>query len=270
MCASGRPSQQVLRRGPPAIVVFAACTAALLIPSAPSAAQARPEARQERAATASLGGIVLDARTRLPLRDALITVRDAADSAVSDERGRFELVDLAPGPRIIQLVYRGRRTAPRDITLEPSRHTDIRVALVVPGDETPRNVVTLPPLEVEIITSDWTGKMRGFYRRARSGRGTFITRDDIDVRNANQTSDLLRDVAGLRISSRPGGDRVTSNRGCLLVLFLDGHPMPGMSPDDVPLGDIEGIEVYGSTTETPSLFRRVRGCGALVIWTRDP
>jgi hypothetical protein len=63
---------------------------------------------------------------------------------------------------------------------------------------------------------------------------------------------------------------ITTNRGCVLPTFVDGLPVRGITPDEIPPQDIAAIEVYRTPNETPGEFRRFSGCGAIVIWTRDP
>lgn len=239
---------------------------------APPADAQEPADSARDAATASLGGVVLDVRTRLPLRGARIDVEGTIRYGTTDENGHFEIVDLAPGLRTFRVRFREWSTGPQRVELEPSWHTEIRVGVTVPAADPPRgpDVVALPELEVEITRSDGASKLRGFLRRSRGGRGVFITREEIESRAPDRTSDLLFGIQGLRVRPSGGGVAITSNRGCVLPTFLDGLPVRGMTPDEVPPQDIAAIEIYRTPNETPGEFRRFSGCGAIVIWTLDP
>lgn len=256
--------KQVLGR---AILVGAATSC---VPAA-LASQDAPE--ETTAGTASLGGVVLDARTGRPVSGARVEVEGHDDVALTRSNGQFTLTDVSAGRRSFRVHVGDRRTRAQTVDLPASRHTEIRIALRLPrGDEPePSDVVTLPPLEVQVSRSDHPGKMRRFFERARSGRGSYVTREDIERRSPDETADLLRDIPGIRVTRVRGGRQiVTSNRGCRLPIFLDGLPVPGMTVDEIGPHDVEGMEVYASAIEAPPRFRSRSTCGALVIWTRDP
>jgi hypothetical protein len=47
----------------------------------------------------------------------------------------------------------------------------------------------------------------------------------------------------------------------------------GYSIDDMPPGDVEGVELYAGAAGLPPEFNRMRGttiCGTVAIWTRIP
>lgn len=256
------------RRAPCAVLALAACT---LLPF-PTDAQDPPATDSAVVTGASLGGVAIDARTRVPLRDAGLLL-DAEARARTDAFGRFELDRLEPGSRTLQVEVDGRLTAPRSVELEAGRHTEIRIAIRLPADDppSPRDIVELPPLEVQISRTDGVGKLRDFYRRARAGRGTYLTEDDIERRAPRRLSDLLREAADVRVAGAGArGPALRSNRGCPLVVWVDGSEVRGLHPDEIPPGDVQAIEIYTSATGTPARFRSFRGCGAVVIWTLDP
>lgn len=115
-----------------------------------------------------------------------------------------------------------------------------------------------------------------FYRRrARGMGGTFFTREEIVARNAHRTTDVLRNSPSLRIVGR--GVRFTGSgtapRGCIPTIWLDGQPVEGMEIDNIPVTDIEGMELYSGPATTPMQFANRSSrmdCGTIVIWTRIP
>ena len=120
--------------------------------------------------------------------------------------------------------------------------------------------------------------IEGFHQRRIQGIGTYITRDDITARNANQPTDVLRMMSGVQVvRTRTGsGIRFTSSSGgrrdCPPTMWIDGQRAPGIEIDELPINDIEGIELYRGSATTPPQFTYGSGaaCGTVVVWTRTP
>ncbi len=236
--------------------------------------------------TASLGGVVLEAASRVPIAGATIRVAGAAESAVTDGNGRFLLYDLLPGRRIIEISYLGRAAEPRAIRLVENRHAEVEVAVDLAAltsahsaEDLPdrASVIPLEDLDVE-VTGSAPGKLQGFYDRMENADGVFIDRAQILGRDPSRPSDLLRGVSGIRVNARtferesvlPSRGRQGQFQPCRLLYFLDGLEVPGFDIDDVPARDLAGIEVYRSLSEIPPQFRRRGVCAVIVLWTRDP
>lgn len=250
-----------------AALLLGALTALGLSSILPSATAAQDPA------TASLGGVIVEAESGRPLSGASVSLRGIDTAGTTDAAGRFILYDVPSGRRVLRITYRGHDAPERAIVLVPDRHTDVRIALVVSAGIGPReeDVVPLPDLGVEIERPAPAGKLGPFHRRREAGRGSFITQDQIAARDPNQMTDMLREVAGIRVSgSSSFGANVSTVRGCGLRVFIDGLPAPGFRVDDMPPQDVAGVEIYTGPSETPVQFRRSGECGALIIWTRDP
>lgn len=125
--------------------------------------------------------------------------------------------------------------------------------------------------------------MRGFERRRLRGLGRYLTRDEIEKRNAATTTDLVRGMAGMELMTDPGGELFAqSSRGersfnkagmgpCRAAVYLDGLEMTGESLDRVirPTS-VEAIESYPGGAGLPAEFRQGNGsCGAIFVWTRS-
>jgi hypothetical protein len=145
---------------------------------------------------------------------------------------------------------------------------------------------------VRIFGNFGNGRMAEFYNRRAVGIGAFITRADIDRRKPYQPSDLLRTVAGVRVTAdnalgskpkiemgrqavilAPRRGVVSSGAVCVVNYYLDGSWVPGgtFHMDDLSPGSIEAIEIYRGPAEIPPRFKqRETACGLIVIWTREP
>jgi hypothetical protein len=115
-----------------------------------------------------------------------------------------------------------------------------------------------------------------FYRRrARGTGGKFFTRAEIVERNPRRTTDVVRDSPGVRVVGTRNGQGVRFNgkRQCAPALWLDGQEVRDMELDNIPVTDIEGMELYSGPATTPMQFSHGwshTDCGAIVIWTRIP
>jgi outer membrane receptor protein involved in Fe transport len=69
-----------------------------------------------------------------------------------------------------------------------------------------------------------------------------------------------------------GGYALRMTRGmCQPHYIIDGQYQPGFELDLIPPADIEGIELYRGSSETPPQFNLMNAmCGVVVVWTRDP
>jgi len=279
-------ARAIWRRSIPRRPGTATLLAALLGATLPVAG-ALPARAQDLERTASLGGVVIEAASGVPISGATVSIAGASETVVTDREGRFLLYELVPGRRVIEISYLGRATRPRAVQLVGDRHAEIQVAVALaefastsPGTDLPDRTAVIPleDLDVEVEGTIPLGKLYGFYSRMEHGDGVFIDREEILRRDPSRPSDLLREVAGIRISSStfdresvvPARGRQGQFRSCELLYFLDGLEVPGFDLDDLPARDLAGIEIYRSISEIPPQFRRRGMCAAILLWTRDP
>jgi hypothetical protein len=143
-----------------------------------------------------------------------------------------------------------------------------------------------------------TDKYDAFFRRQRSGFGTFITREQIERMNAFHTHEILRMIPGVKVNSvsaDPETARVTFTR-CTggrsnVVVFIDGERLLPYMPISAAAGrgviaerrgqggqlaemlsrisapQIEMVEVYRGTAEIPGELNE-DACAVVFIWTR--
>jgi outer membrane receptor for ferrienterochelin and colicin len=119
--------------------------------------------------------------------------------------------------------------------------------------------------------------LAGFWERRERGFGHFLTRDDIEKRDAHDFADLTRMVPSVNIALRNGRKtirfRSTGARDCPPQYVVDGMRIENGSADEFIPQDIEALELYsGPATIPPQFAPRFNSytCGAIVIWTRLP
>jgi hypothetical protein len=201
---------------------------------------------------------------------------EAADVAIvalhrltrTDERGRFSLTGLPLDD--VELSVRRLGYAPKRVRVrvKAGGPDSTLVTLIELPDVLPGVSATAQRARVEI---------EQFYRRRARGPGTFFTRDEIEDRHPITMSDMLRMAPGVTVVRTPGGNGIrfttgSARRGCAPLIWIDGQKAPGMEIDQIPVSDVEGVELYQGASTTPPQFWQNQGttCGTIVMWTRLP
>jgi len=140
-------------------------------------------------------------------------------------------------------------------------------------------VVQLAPLEV--TASAVPSGLADFEERRLDGFGKFIDWTTLRKSEHRRTSDLFREIQGVRINyDRHGRPYLAGGRShCPMQVYLNGiviyRPTSGpgaMSPpiiDEWNVSNLDGIEVYRGPAETPSQYGGPGGnCGTVLLWTR--
>lgn len=220
----------------------------------------------------ALRGLVTDS-AGTPIRDADVGIAALRMLTRTDDRGRFSFNKVPVGEQQVSV---------RRLSYEP------RIVHVVIAEATVDSVKVVLTMHaallaaVDVTAGEWRRRemIEEFYRRRVKGIGQYVTRDDIDKRWGGLASDLLRDKPGVRFVKMSGGGNTVRfpgtsirNRDCPPAIWLDGQKAPGMEIDDVPLHDIEGIEIYNGPATTPTQFSQSQNantCGTIVVWSRPP
>jgi hypothetical protein len=238
------------------------------------------------AAGQTIRGVVLEEGTTTPIATATVEVRgaDATYTTVSDEMGWFHLQLREPGRYGLRPSHLSYVAAGVD-TVAVERHEIVTVVM--------RMGRAAIPLEPLVVAARTFHPLRGFYERLEQGkRGYFVRRDYIERRLGVRPSHLVEMTPGIRVeraSSVMGSDFVntitmwgTGGR-CRANVFLDGMPVPpGLtSIDELTSADLlEGVEIYASFAEAPTLFQSMfhlhgldsdgfmRQCGVVAYWSR--
>lgn len=215
---------------------------------------------------ASLSGVVRDS-TRSPV--ALVQVSVGRAAVATDSAGRFELVNLPPGHRTVLARRMGFSPRQHPIVLADGRVDTLTIVLLL----LPRD---LPGVTSEARVS---GRMADFVRHRTNGMGTYLDRKQLEARNTPNLSDVLRRMAGIRLVTDRAGrthvrmGRTTGGRDCPPNFWVDGVQSRFLGVDDIPVADIEALEVYKGQAGLPPEFNARTGnpsCGTVVIWTRIP
>lgn len=269
----------------------AVVAAALWCTAVPAGAQVRSSvvdrAKQEEARLAALrntdrygvvDGIVTDTLLR-PLNSADVTVVGTGARVVTGANGRFRMMQVPPGQYL--LVVRRIGYAPTSGVIEVPAADTLRLTYALMRSD---NLLDTVRVRGERITM----RMLDFEKRRQQGQGQFITQAEIERRGSMQTSDFLRYMRGVNVSTNTtqafGGTQVYSRREgggfdanqqqqyCPMQVILDGIILPQYFNLDLlpPPKQVAGIEVYSGAASIPPQFGGAdRRCGVVAVWTRD-
>ena len=202
-----------------------------------------------------------------PIR--LASILAAGVQALSDSAGRF-LLERVPAGKVTVNVRR-LGFEPRQIVVELMDGE--RDSLVV-------TLRTLPQTLPE-VTAAADAHLRihlaEFFRHRETGMGRYLDRAQMTKMRVSLLSDVLRRLPGVRVSPDRNGRYILrmgrSTRNCPPDFWIDNVRAPFLNVDDIPLQDIEAIEVYNGPGALPPEYNHRFGnpaCGAIVIWTRVP
>ena len=226
------------------------------------------------AGMATIDGIVSDT-SLTPLHAAFVSIVGTPIRIGTGPNGRFRITKLRPGHYLLIVKRVGYRPTSGVIDLPPS--------------DTLRLAYTLEPIPstlptVTIAEKPFSVRMGEILARRKAGFGEFMTQEEIEAKNTVYATELLRSFRSIDVSpnrnsvltewyalSRREGAN-PSLGACPMAVFLDNVPLE--TPFNLDLlpspKDIGAIEVYAGPSTTPPQFKGFdRGCGVILVWTRD-
>jgi hypothetical protein len=224
---------------------------------------------QELQAQASIVVAFVTDTAGRPLEGAEVQVIGTSLRGNTDGKGRVALLAVPAGKAVLRVRHLGfaEQTIPISVTpgsLDEGRYKLMPLATNL-SDVTIRSNMLKPDRYAK------TGRFDDFYRRRAEGLGTFLTREDIDARNAQKPEDLLRAVTGIRIRYQGMNPYIEFLRCDQVNVYIDGSLSHDGYRDFFSLSplDIEAIEVYhGLATVPPEFTPHPSDCAAIVVWTR--
>jgi carboxypeptidase family protein len=236
-----------------------ALAGAVLIPAAAVAQQS----------TARVRGRVVDAVSTRGLPYAEIAMPDRARVVRVDSGGRFTLDSLPNGS--LRLVIRAFGFHPTEQTIELKGGDDITRTFSLDSTGVARLVPTLPTVSVDAPAA-LTYRLADFERRRRTGRGHYLTDEEIRASGANTLQAAVRGLRGVEFDCRADAvckiHMARAPNNCDPQYVVDSR-VDNMFGPSTPIRDIVGLEVYSGPSDVPGEFAgRDAGCGVIVIWTR--
>jgi hypothetical protein len=224
-------------------------------------------AAQSRAG--AISGVVKDS-AGVPIPDVEVTAIKLAKIVRTDTAGRFLIAALPSGSS--------------DFSFRRLAYSPVVLSVLIPSDDTTDVAVTLGVTALQltaVVVQDHAAQVRvldAFESRRKQGIGHFVTREQIEKRHPLLLSDMMRLIPGAEILVGDNGRTAlrfarVGRPNCPPQFFVDGIQVTSFGIDDMPPGDVEGVEVYPGPAGLPPEFNRMRGttiCGTVAIWTRIP
>jgi hypothetical protein len=231
-------------------------------------------AAQSAAAQSGLAlvrGRVIDKSTRRPVGSAEVMIASNGRKVVSDTLGRFGFDSIPEGAVRLVIRAEGFPLAAFEMTARPG----LRLEPVIQLDSTASGRAGAQALpEVAVTTPASRGpRYADFERRQKTGRGQYLTKEQIARGGMSSLQEALRTLRGVNVECGGGG-------GCFVHMArAPMHCKPEWIVDErvdnffgprTPLQDVEALEVYSGPSDVPGEFAgRNAGCGVVVIWTKS-
>lgn len=235
-------------------------------------------------------GTVVEEGTGRPLSGAVVEVQyrgTVLTNMSTDSAGGFLMFPRVPGTVLIRVAHPFYASGdPLRLVLEAGETVTIELRMA-------RAAVPLEPL---VITARTRARLADFHQRRNraGGFGQYLTREEIATRPGARTTDLLRPMLGVEVTSfgRGGSDQPSaigtpdptvprvniimmqrSGGACIPAIFVDGLSIRQYSEsgiDEFLKPDmIEGVEVYPGSVGAPAEFVDPGMCGVVAFWTRS-
>ena len=240
-------------------------TASLLIMSAVAA----PAFAQT---TSQMSGRIVDKVSGQPIASAQIVLESDGRSIESDSAGRFAFQALPSGTA--QFLIRATHFPDLRLILDLSAGQELMRVVEMDSTAAGRTIHTLGPMVVTATAPPPVSyRLVDFERRRKTGRGQYLTEEDLVRSGVMNLQDAVRPLRGVT-------EECVGSMHCVVHMSrAPTHCQPDYVIDErlnndfgpyTPIRDIVAVEVYSGPSDVPGEFAgRSAGCGVIVIWTRS-
>ena len=186
---------------------------------------------------------------------------------LTNDKGEFTITKLPSGSHVLLARHLGfgAQTAAVDLTSREVQRVTIKL---------PKFVAMIEPVVVNARRAASLDRV-GFSQRQKTGMGFYLGPEQLKNTHPTILTDLLRMVPGLRVTSTPDGDVVSSSRGVgggadCVQYVVDDLPWQSAEPGDintfVNASEVVAVEVYQGSN-VPAQYSR-GNCTTIVLWTK--
>lgn len=219
---------------------------------------------------AQMAGRVTDAADHAPLVHVAIVLLADRRAVYTDSTGRYAFPALPAGT--LRFLVRATDFPPTQLIVElaPGAHLVRDIEL----DSAQTDTAFLAPVTVN-ADEKVSYRLVGFEERRKTGRGHYLTDEEIRQSSGANLQDLTRGIPGVTLYCGGGGPghgcrihMVRARQNCDPEYYVDGH-VDNMFGPTTPIRDIVALEIYTGPSDVPGEFAGAdAGCGVIAIWTR--
>src|SRR5256885_8674436 len=193
--------------------------------------------------SATLRGVVTDKSSGKAVVDAQIIMLEDTRSASSDSSGRYEISGLRPGAS--KLVVRAVGFPPLrvDVELIAGKTTDRAIQLDSTDAGRLASAQSLPAVSVSAPATPFNYRLADFERRRQTGRGQYLTEDEITKSGAYNIADAVKTMRGVNYECGGGA-------GCYVRM---GRAPKRILPEFIVDGQVK--KDFGQVTHIHDLLR---------------
>ena len=253
---------------PTAVLAFA-----MAVALRPAAGQASRTTPTEHGRVTHLLGRVTDRKSHAPVPGAQIILDADGRFVTTDSTGAYDFAGIPKG--IVDLSVRAPAFAVAHFSVRLVGTGDWLEDLALDSARNAERVVRLAPVPVTATARPVNYRLQGFEIRRRTGRGQYLTDEEIRASGASNVADAARNMRGVTLDcggTMFGGCRIrmiSAPARCLPVYFVDGQLDNEFGPL-TPIRDIVAMELYTGPADVPGEFAGTNaGCGVIALWTRS-
>ena len=221
--------------------------------------------------TATLVGRVTDKTTGNAIAGAHVVLQLDSRSVATDSLGKYVLKGIPAG--LSRITVLAEPFAGINFSVNLGAAERFTRDIVLDSTAAGRTAQALAPVGVSAPAPVVNYRMVAFERRRLTGRGQYLTEEEIARLGAYNVADAVKGMRGVLYECGGGA-------GCFVRMArAPGRCLPEYIVDDqvqndfgitTPIGDIVGLEVYTGPSDVPGEYAgRNAGCGVVVIWTRS-
>ncbi|MEO8620174.1 MAG: carboxypeptidase regulatory-like domain-containing protein [bacterium] len=220
--------------------------------------------------SATVAGTVVDVTSGAAVVSADILQLGAGRKVKSDSLGKFVFSELPAG--IVRLLVRARSFPATLVAVALVKGESLSRVIQLDSTDVGRTAAQRLPPEAVIAARPTAPRYLDFERRRQTGRGQYLTREDLDKGGYDSLQDAMRTLRGVNVECGGGG-------GCAIRMsrapmrcspeYIVDERVDNMFGSSTAIRDIEAVEVYTGPSDVPGEFAgRNAGCGVIVVWTR--
>ena len=223
---------------------------------------------------AAMRGRVVDKTSAAALPHAEIVLLNDGRHLATDSTGRYAIDNL---PSVaLRLIVRAPAHVAVQLDIEVAAGDDLQRTIALDSASAEETPHTLPAVAVSATAPEAISyRLMDFERRRRTGRGQYLSDEEIRASGAANVSDATRGMRGVTLhcgGSAFRGCRIQMARApmnCEPEYIIDGRADNMFGPT-TPIRDIVALEVYTGPSDVPGEFAGTNaGCGVVVMWTRS-